>query len=159
MCLLDLFRGMGRGWWAVEMACICLGGFSLGGSNAEGDHQKKNFFINNSVGLSMFDGPIETIKYILVNMWCMLDWIYTKLQKYTSFAYSRSTSEEWKNLVAVVPDQLLASNADLSDDLLIRWKNIKIQVWLWFCIVWMVFNTTTSWHFHYYMYCLGKTTR
>ena len=53
MCLLELFRGMGRGWWVVEMTCTCLGGFLLRGSNAGkwGDHIKKDFFINNSVGL------------------------------------------------------------------------------------------------------------
>ena len=33
-----------------------------------GDHRKKNFFINNSMELSMCDGPIETVKYILVNI-------------------------------------------------------------------------------------------
>ena len=31
--------------------------------------------------------------------------------------------------------------------ILIRWKNIKIQCWLWFCIVGAVFNTTTMWYF------------
>ena len=53
------------------MACTCLRGFLLGGSNAEewSDHRKKNFFINNFVGLSMCDdGPIETVKYISVNI-------------------------------------------------------------------------------------------
>ena len=47
----------------------------MGGSNAEnwGDHQKRNFFIN-SVELSMCDGPIETVKYILYILY-MLDWI------------------------------------------------------------------------------------
>ena len=51
---------------AVEMRCTRLGGFLLGGSNAEkwGDNRKKNFFINNSVGLSLCDGLIETVKYI-----------------------------------------------------------------------------------------------
>ena len=34
----------------------------------------------NSMGLSMYDGPIiETVKYILVNVWCMLDWIVTQI--------------------------------------------------------------------------------
>ena len=36
----------------------------------------------------------------------------TKLQKHTSFVYSWSTNEECKILDAVVPDQLLAANAD-----------------------------------------------
>ena len=42
---------MEGGWWAVEIACTYLGGFLLGGSNAEkwGDHRKNIFFINNSV--------------------------------------------------------------------------------------------------------------
>ena len=29
----------------------------------------------NPVGLSMYDGPIKTVEYMLVNIWCMLDWI------------------------------------------------------------------------------------
>ena len=33
-----------------------------------GDHRKKNLFINNSVVLSMCEGPIETVKYIWVNI-------------------------------------------------------------------------------------------
>ena len=55
---------------AVEMTCTCLGGFLLGGSNAKkwSDHRKNNFLKNNSVGLSMYDGPIETVKYIWVNI-------------------------------------------------------------------------------------------
>ena len=65
MCLLDLFRGMEGRWWAVEIACNCLGGFLLGGSSAE---KWGFFFINNSVVLSMCDGPIETVKYIWVNI-------------------------------------------------------------------------------------------
>ena len=35
--------------------------------------RKKNFFINISVGLSMCECPIGTVKYILVNMWCILN--------------------------------------------------------------------------------------
>ena len=29
----------------------------------------------NPVGLSRYDGPVETVEYMLVNIWCMLDWI------------------------------------------------------------------------------------
>ena len=63
-----------------------FGRFLLGGSDAEqwSDDRKKNFFINDSVGLSMCDGSIETVR---------LDFV-AKLQKYTSFAYSWSTSHE-----------------------------------------------------------------
>ena len=55
MCLLDMFWGIGGGWWTVEMACTCLGEFWLGGSNAEkwSDHRQKNFYINNFIGLFM----------------------------------------------------------------------------------------------------------
>ena len=66
MCLLDLFRGMGGRWWAVEMDVPVWGGAGFVGRFTEkwGDHRKKNFFIINSVGLSMCDSPIETVKYI-----------------------------------------------------------------------------------------------
>ena len=40
------------------------------GSDAEKwvANQKINFFINNYMGLFMCDGPIETVKYIWVNI-------------------------------------------------------------------------------------------
>ena len=44
-------------------------------------------------------------------MHAWLDFV-TKLQKYTSFEYSWSTSEEFKNVYAVLPNQLLAANDD-----------------------------------------------
>ena len=71
--------GVVSGNEAVEMTYTCLEGFSLGGSNAErwSSHRKISF-INNSVGLSMRYGPIKTVKYIWVNISCMLDWICHK---------------------------------------------------------------------------------
>ena len=44
-------RGGGRGCGAIGIVCTLFGGMLLGGSYAEkrGDHQKKKFFINNSV--------------------------------------------------------------------------------------------------------------
>ena len=124
-------------------------------SNAEkwGDHWKRNFLINNSVGLSMYDNSIETVKYISVNIWCMLDWMLSQMHKCTSFAYNWSTSKNCENLDAVVPEQLLATKADT----VAYHKNTKIQVWLWFCIVWTISYTTTMWNFHYYKYYLGKS--
>ena len=29
----------------------------------------------NPVGLSIYDVPIETVEYIWVNIWCIIDWI------------------------------------------------------------------------------------
>ena len=29
----------------------------------------------NPVGLTMYDSPAETVEYIWVDIWCMLDWI------------------------------------------------------------------------------------
>ena len=48
---LVIVLGNGGGWCVVEMACTCLGGFLMGGSNIEkwGDHRNRNFFMNNSV--------------------------------------------------------------------------------------------------------------
>ena len=96
----------------------------------------------NPVGFSMCDCPIETVKYIWVNIWCMLDWILSQNCRNTT------------SLDAVVPYQLLAANIDGVAYQMEEY--LKIQVWLWFCIVWIVFNTTTTCHFHYYMHCLGK---
>ena len=55
MCHLNLLRGLGGGWEAVEIACTFLGRLLLelllGGPNAKiwDDHQKKKLFINNSI--------------------------------------------------------------------------------------------------------------
>ena len=53
-------------WHLPVWGDIC----GVGGSNAEewGDNRKKDFFINNSVGLSICDGLIETVKCTLVNI-------------------------------------------------------------------------------------------
>ena len=120
------------------MACTYLGDYCWEVQNAEewGNHWKKNFFINNSVGLSMCYGPIEAVKYILVNIGFILDWILS--QNYTFFAYSWSSSKQCKNINAVAPEQLLAAKADA----------VAYQM-----------DTTTTWNFNYYMYCLSKTTR
>ena len=96
--IIRLFQGMAEWWWTVEMTGIYLGDFCWEvGSNAENwdDHRKKNLFIN-SVELSMCDGPIESVKYIWVNILYMvehasLDFL-TNLQKITSFVNSWSTS-------------------------------------------------------------------
>ena len=86
------------------MTCTCLGNFcweiqmwriGCGGKGGGGDHRKKNFFIN-SVELSMCGGPIETVKYILVNILYMLDWIFSQncrdsLPLHTAVQLARST--------------------------------------------------------------------
>ena len=69
MCFLELFQGMGEGWWAVERTCT-------------------------------FGKHVPWLDF------------FTKLQKFTSFAYSWSTSEEYKILDAVVSNELLAANAN-----------------------------------------------
>ena len=61
-CFLEFFRRYGGGWWAVEMTCTCLGDFC-----GEAQIRKNGLTIqriNNSVGLSICDGLIETVKYI-----------------------------------------------------------------------------------------------
>ena len=61
----------------------------------------------------MSDGPIETVKYIWVNIGCILDCIFSQnCRNLPFFAYSWTTSEEYKILDAVVPDELLAANAN-----------------------------------------------
>ena len=29
----------------------------------------------NPVGIFMYDGPLETVEYMWVTIWCMLDWV------------------------------------------------------------------------------------
>ena len=79
MCLLELFRGIREGGGPLKLHVPVLGIF-VGRFRYEkwNDPGKKNFFINNSVGLSMCDGPIETVKYIWVNIGCILDCIFSQ---------------------------------------------------------------------------------
>ena len=145
------------------MACTCLGGFLLRGRFKCGKmgwplHRQKNFYINDPVGLSMCECPTETVKYILVNIWCMFDWISSSQNcRYTlplHTAVEQLRVQKLKTLLC--PTNCLQPTPT---SLLTKWKNTKIQIWLWFCFVWTVFNTRTTWHFHYYMYCLRKATR
>ena len=108
-------------WWAVWMACTCFGQFLLEGLNAEKwcHYPKKNFFINKSVGLSTCDSPIETVKYLMINEnfgWifdaCLIVFCHKTADIHFFFAYSWSTSEDSKNLDAVMPEQLLAASAN-----------------------------------------------
>ena len=146
------------------MACTCLGGFLFGGRFKCGKmgwpshgKRKKNFVINNSVRLSMCDCPIETDKYIWVNIWYILDWI---LSQNCGNTLPLHTAVEQLGLQKLKTLMCLTNCLQPTPTpLLTRGKNIKIQVWLWFCIVWTVFKTRTTWYFHYCMYCLRKTTR
>ena len=61
----------------------------------------------NHMGLSMYDGAMETVEYMWVTIWCIQDLLWnlftnTKLQKFTSLAYSWSTSDECTKWDAVV---------------------------------------------------------
>ena len=116
----------------------------------------KEEFCYNCVGFSMSDCPIETVKYIWVNIWCMLGWILSQNCRNTLPLHTEVEELEVQKLKTL----LCPTNCfqPTPTPLLTRWMNIKIQVWLWFCIVWTVLTTKTTRHFHYYMYCLGKTT-
>ena len=60
------FWGMAGGWWTVEMTCTCLGDFCW------------EVQMPKIVELSMCDCPIETVKYMWVNILYMLDWIFSQ---------------------------------------------------------------------------------
>ena len=67
MCLLDL-EGLGVFQWRKNGEATKGRASEVLGEGA----------CENPVGLSMCDGPIETVKYIWVNIWCMLDWILSQ---------------------------------------------------------------------------------
>ena len=151
--------GLVSGGGGIVVGCwnsiTCLGGILLGCSSAEKwrDHWKNNFFRNNSVVLSMWDRPIETVKNIWVNIWCIFDWILSQncrntLSLHHTVDQLARSAKTWK--LFCLPYYLQPR------PLLIRWKNIKIQVWLWFSIVWTVFNKTITWHLHHNICCLGE---
>ena len=90
---------------------------------------KEQFLYNNSVGLSMCHGLIETVKYIWVNIWFILGWILSKkLQKYTSSTYSWLTSEDYKNIDADAPYQFVVANADSITYQMEEYKNPGLAV-------------------------------
>ena len=66
----------------------------------------------------MYDGPMETLEYIWVNIWCMLDWIVGFCHKIADIHFlgiQLSTSEECKRWDAVVAgrDELCESSNPL----------------------------------------------
>ena len=125
-----------------------------------GDHRierRISLYLNVSVGLSMCDCLIETVKYIWVNIWCMLDWILSQNCRNTFPLHTAVEQLRVQKLNTLLCPTNCLQTTLMS--LLTRWKNIKIQIWLWFYIVWTVFNIRTTWYFHYYTYCLGKTRR
>ena len=60
-------------------------------------------------------------------MHAWLDFL-TKLQKLTSFAYNWSTSKEYKILDAVVPDKMLAVNANTRSYKIEEHKKLSLVV-------------------------------
>ena len=87
------------------------------------------------MGLSMCDGPKETVKYIRVNMWCMLDWIFSQncrnsLPLHTADQLAGSTK----------PDELLAANASASSNQIEEYKQSLV-------VILHCLYTTTAWHF------------
>ena len=85
-------------------------------------------------------------------MHAWLDFI-TKLQKYTSFAFSWSPNDEGKNLDAAVPDQVLATNPEAVAYQMEKDKISGLVVIL-HCL--NSFQHIKYAHFRYYMYGLGK---
>ena len=85
-----------------KMTCTCLRGFLFGSrfkcrKMGWPSHRKKNFFKNDSVGLSMLDCLIETVKYIWVNISCMLDWILSQNCRNTLPLHSSWTTSYCKS--------------------------------------------------------------
>ena len=102
----------------------------LGGSNTKnwGDYWKKNLFTN-SVELSMCDGPIETVKYIWVNILYMFHWIFSKSYRNSLPLHKAgSTRKECKIVDAVVLDELLAVNANTVSYQIEEYKNSSFIV-------------------------------
>ena len=84
-----------------------------------------------------------------------LDFVAT-LQEYTSFAYSWSTSEECKNLDAVVLDQLLETNTNAIAYHMEEYKNSGLVVIL-HCLNSFQHNNYVPFSLLYVL-CFGKTT-
>ena len=60
-------------------------------------------------------------------MHAWLDFV-TRLQVYTSFAYSWSTSKEYKSSDAVMPNQLLAADNDAVAYQMEQYKNLGLVI-------------------------------
>ena len=89
----------------------------------------------------MCDGLIETVKYIWMNILCMLDWILSQNCRNTLplHAVDQLARSQWNILDAVVPiDTNCLQPMPIDTNclkptptlVLMRWKNIKIQVWV-----------------------------
>ena len=82
----------------------------------------------------------------------------TKLQKISPFAYSWSTSEEYKILDAVVPDELLAVTKSAGSYQIEEYKNPSLVVIL-HCLNSFQHNSDAAVSLFIRSYFLGKTTR
>ena len=61
----------------------------------------------------MCDGPIETVEYIWMNIWCMVEWVLSQNCRNTLILHTiDQLSKECKNVDVLVPNQLLAAIAD-----------------------------------------------
>ena len=56
----------------------------------------------NTMRLSIYDGPLDTVKYTWVIIWCMLYWIFGFCHK-TSFAYNCKTPPAHNFVVPLLP--------------------------------------------------------
>ena len=138
------------------MTCACLGDFC---SNAEnwGNHRKNNFFIH-SVELSMCDGPIETARYIWVNILYMLDWIFSQncrnsLPLHTAVQLARSTKSSKLSYLT----KCLQSTPSSVFYQIEEYKNISL-VTILHCLNSFKSTLQLCGIFIIHIYCLGKTT-
>ena len=127
------------------------------GSNAEKWHRKKDFFINDSVGLSICDCPVETIKYIWVNIWWILDWVLPQNCRNTLPLHTTVKQLGLQKLKTLLcPTNCLQPTPT---SLLTRWKNIKIQIWLWFfhCLNTFQYKNYVAFSLFYVLLRQGKS--
>ena len=77
----------------------------------------------------MCDGPIDTVKYIWVNISYMLDWIFLQNCRNSFPLHNNwSTSGEYKILEAAVSDELLVVNANAGSYQIEEHKNSSLVV-------------------------------
>ena len=98
----------------------------------------------------MCDSPIETVKYIWVNIWCMLHWILSKKKCRNTFPLRTvdQLARSAKSLEAVVPNQLLAANADAVAYQMEEYKNSGLVVIL-HCLNSFQYNNYVKWSLLY----------
>ena len=127
------------------------------GGEKEGASNEKSWLViiskssENPMGLSMYAGSIETVEYIWVNIWCMLDWILSGVRQIAS---SKSQSMRGASHQPAYMGSCLTITHKCLPCLPSRWVSLRGISDLPRAEWWMMVNSAEDWYLFYLGYLL-----